>query len=226
MSDAGKLKLAVLISGRGSNLEALIGACAKPGYPAQIVLVLSNKADAMGLELAAGAGIPANAISHKEYPDRAAFDAEITRAIEASGADLICLAGFMRLLSDEFVDHWRNRLINIHPGLLPSFKGLDVPRRVLESGAKFAGCTVHYVRKEMDTGPIIIQAAVPVLVEDDEDSLAARVLAQEHVIYPLAVRWIAEGRVEILDENRTRIKGAQSEAQSAVGFEAGALVNP
>lgn len=213
-----RLKLAVLISGRGSNLKALVDACAATDFPAEIVLVLSNKDAAKGLDHARAAGIPHQAIRHADFPDRATFDREMTAAIEQTGAELVCLAGFMRLLSDEFVDHWRDRMINIHPSLLPAFKGLDVQERVLARGARFAGCTVHYVRREMDTGPIIVQAAVPVHGDDTPDSLAARILEREHQIYPLAVRWIAEGRVRVDDEDRATVDGA-----AAPG---GALVNP
>lgn len=214
-----KLKLAVMISGRGSNLQALIDACATPGYPAEIILVLSNRPDAKGLDRAAQAGIPTKVIDHKNFTDRATFDAEMTAAMEAAGTDLVCLAGFMRLLSDEFVDHWRDRMINIHPSLLPAFKGLEVQDRVLARGARFAGCTVHYVRKEMDTGPIIVQAVVPVLAEDTPDDLAARILVREHEIYPLAVRLIAEGRVTIDEKDRAVIAGAVSPERSVVNPE-------
>ncbi|UTW53099.1 phosphoribosylglycinamide formyltransferase [bacterium SCSIO 12827] len=213
-----RLKLAVMISGRGSNLQALIDATADPAFPAEIILVLSNRPGAMGLERAAKAGIPTRVIDHKEFTDRAAFDREMTAAMEAAGTELVCLAGFMRLLSDEFVDHWRDRMINIHPSLLPAFKGLDVQERVLARGARFAGCTVHYVRKEMDTGPIIVQAVVPVHPDDTPDSLAARVLAREHDIYPLAVRLIAEGRVSIDENDRAVIAGAVAQES--------ALLNP
>ena len=213
-----RLKLAVMISGRGSNLQALIDATADPAFPAEIILVLSNRPGAMGLERAAKAGIPTRVIDHKEFADRVAFDAEMTAALEDAGTELVCLAGFMRLLSDEFVDHWRDRMINIHPSLLPAFKGLDVQERVLARGARFAGCTVHYVRKEMDTGPIIVQAVVPVHPDDTPDSLAARVLEREHDIYPLAVRLIAEGRVAIDENDRAVIAGAVAQES--------ALLNP
>jgi len=213
-----RLKLAVMISGRGSNLQALIDATADPAFPAEIILVLSNRPGAMGLERAAKAGIPTRVIDHKEFADRVAFDAEMTAALEDAGTELVCLAGFMRLLSDEFVDHWRDRMINIHPSLLPAFKGLDVPERVLARGTRFAGCTVHYVRKEMDTGPIIVQAVVPVHPDDTPDSLAARVLEREHDIYPLAVRLIAEGRVAIDENDRAVIAGAVAQES--------ALLNP
>lgn len=213
-----RLKLAVMISGRGSNLQALIDATADPAFPAEIILVLSNRPGALGLERAAKAGIPTRVIDHKGFADRAAFDAEMTAAMEAAGTELVCLAGFMRLLSDAFVDHWRDRMINIHPSLLPAFKGLDVQERVLARGARFAGCTVHYVRKEMDTGPIIVQAVVPVHPDDTPDSLAARVLEREHDIYPLAVRLIAEGRVAIDENDRAVITGAVAQES--------ALLNP
>jgi len=195
-----KLNLSVAISGRGSNLKALIEACADPGFPAKIGLVISNKASASGLRFANDAGIPNLIFDHKAYNNRADFDRNMTGAMEKSGTDLVCLAGFMRLLSDEFCDHWRDRLINIHPSLLPSFKGLDVQQAAIDAGVRFSGCTVHYVRKEMDTGPIIAQAAVPVLSDDTAASLAARILIEEHKLYPHAVRLIADGRVTIDNE--------------------------
>ncbi|PPR68410.1 MAG: Phosphoribosylglycinamide formyltransferase [Alphaproteobacteria bacterium MarineAlpha3_Bin1] len=195
------MKIAVLISGRGSNLQALIDAENQPGWPAEIVLVISNVAGAQGLERAKAAGIPTTVINHKDFEDRETFDASMTEAIEKSaagnGAELVCLAGFMRLLSTHFIDHWRDRLINIHPSLLPAFKGLEVHQRVLDAGEEFSGCTVHFVRPEMDTGPILLQTKVPVQPGDAADTLAARVLEQEHVIYPEAVRLIAEGRVKV-----------------------------
>jgi len=195
------MKIAVLISGRGSNLQALIDAANQPGWPAEIVLVISNVAGAQGLERAKAAGIPTTVINHKDFEDRETFDASMTEAIEKSaagnGAELVCLAGFMRLLSTHFIDHWRDRLINIHPSLLPAFKGLEVHQRVLDAGEEFSGCTVHFVRPEMDTGPILLQTKVPVQPGDAADTLAARVLEQEHVIYPEAVRLIAEGRVKV-----------------------------
>ena len=212
-----RLKLAVLISGRGSNLQALIEACRNPAYPAEIVLVLASEPDAPGLERAKAVNIPARAVDHRDFSDRAAFEAALTKAIEAAGATLVCLAGFMRLLGGEFVRRWRDRLINIHPSLLPAFKGLHTHERALEAGVRIAGCTVHFVREETDHGPIIVQAAVPVHPGDDAAMLAARVLVQEHVIYPLAVRLIAEGRVKIVAE-RVVIADA--------GAPTGALVNP
>lgn len=205
------MKTAVLISGRGSNLQALIDAAAEPGWPAKIVLVISNVPGAKGLERAAAAGIAATVIDHRNFDTREPFDAAMTGAIEAAAAELVCLAGFMRILSTPFIDRWRDRLINIHPSLLPAFKGLDAHQRVLDAGEDFSGCTVHFVRPEMDTGPIIIQAKVPVRPGDDGEGLAARVLAQEHVIYPKAVRLIAEGRVRVEDE-RALIDGVPADA--------------
>lgn len=201
------LKLGVLISGRGSNLQALIDACADEAYPAEIVLVISNKADAQGLKRAQAAGIATLTISHRDYEDRDAFDAEISAALSDAGAQLVCLAGFMRLLGEAFVERWRDRLINIHPSLLPAFKGLNTQARAVDAGVRISGCTVHFVRPAMDDGPIIVQAAVPVLAGDDEDALAARILVAEHKAYPLAVRLIAEGRARVVNE-RVVIDGA------------------
>ncbi|NQV46327.1 MAG: phosphoribosylglycinamide formyltransferase [Rhodospirillaceae bacterium] len=187
-----RLKLAVLISGRGSNLQSLIDACADPEFPAEIVSVISNVPDVQGLERAAMADISAAVIDHRNFDSREAFEATLNAALDDSGADLVCLAGFMRLLTAEFVNRWRDRLINIHPSLLPDYKGLHVHERVIAAGEAFSGCTVHYVRPDMDSGPIITQAKVPVEPGDTADTLAARVLAQEHIIYPEAVRQIAE----------------------------------
>jgi len=194
------MKLAVLVSGRGSNLQALIDACAADDFPAEIALVLSNKADAYGLERARAANIPTVVLSHKNFEDRESFDEAMSAKIEESGAELVCLAGFMRLLSDGFVRQWRDRLINIHPSLLPAFKGLHVHERTIEEGARFSGCTVHFVRPAMDEGPIISQAVVAVHPTDTPDDLAARILEQEHIIYPRAVKYIAEGRVRVSAE--------------------------
>ncbi|MBT3358772.1 MAG: phosphoribosylglycinamide formyltransferase [Rhodospirillales bacterium] len=196
-------KLAVLISGRGSNLQSLIDACKDPDYPAQIALVISNKPDVFGLKRAEEAGVPTLVIDHRDFDGRESFEDALHEAISASKPDYVCLAGFMRILTDGFVTRWHNRLINIHPSLLPSFKGLHTHERALEAGVRFAGCTIHFVRPAMDDGPIIIQAAVPVRPNDDADTLAARVLEQEHKIYPLAVRLIAEGRVRVAHEKVT-----------------------
>ena len=192
-----KLKLGVLISGRGTNLQALIDAQANPEFPAEIALVLSNVPGAAGLDRCARANIPTRVIDHKDFDGREGFEDALHEALASAGAQLVCLAGFMRLLTDGFVARWRDRLINIHPSLLPAFRGLHVHERVIEAGVRITGCTVHFVRPAMDDGPIIAQAAVPVHVGDDADALAARVLAEEHRIYPLAVRLIAEGRVRV-----------------------------
>lgn len=211
------MKIAVLISGRGSNLQALIDACAKDDFPAKIVLVLSNKADAQGLHRAAQAGIATAVLNHKDYADREAFDQAMSERLEVADVDLICLAGFMRLLSDGFVKHWRDKVINIHPSLLPAFKGLHVHEQAIEAGVRFSGCTVHVVRPAMDEGPIIAQAVVPVLKGDSADDLAARILVQEHRIYPMAVRLIAEGRLRI---------SAERAIIDAPGPKAEAMINP
>lgn len=195
-----RLKVGVLISGRGSNLQALIEACAEPGFPARIVTVISNNAKAQGLKRAQGAAIATQVIDHRRFAERGSFDAALDRALRAAGVELVCLTGFMRLLTPDFVNHWRDRLINIHPSLLPSFKGLHTHERALEAGVRLSGCSVHFVRPEMDSGPVIIQAAVPVAAEDTPDSLAQRILAVEHRCYPLALRLIAEGRVRVVGE--------------------------
>ena len=183
-----KTPVAVLISGSGSNLQALIDACEASDYPARIVLVVSNKADAYGLTRARNAGIPTQSISHKDFPDRETFDASLDAAVRASGAEFICLAGFMRVLTAGFTERWEGRMINIHPSLLPSFKGMHTHRDALAAGVKIHGCSVHYVVPEMDSGPIIIQAAIPVKVDDTPETLGVRVLQAEHIIYPLALR--------------------------------------
>ncbi len=202
-----RLKIGVLISGRGSNLQALIDACAAPDFPAENALVLSNKADAYGLERATAAGVPGAVVSHRDYPgNKQAFEEAMDARLREAGVELVCLAGFMRLLSPWFVDTWRDRLINIHPSLLPSFKGLDTHERAIAAGVRFHGCTVHYVRPEMDEGPILVQAAVPVLPGDDAHALAERVLESEHRIYPQAVRLIAEGRTRV-EDGRVVISG-------------------
>jgi phosphoribosylglycinamide formyltransferase-1 len=202
-----RLKAAVLISGRGSNLQALIDACADPAFPAEIVAVISNVAEAAGLARAKDAGISTRVIDHRQFDSREAFDAALDAELEKSKAELVCLAGFMRLLSEWFVGKWRDRVINIHPSLLPAFTGRNTHERVLKAGVRFTGCTVHFVRPDMDQGPIIIQAAVPVHAGDDAAALAARVLEAEHRIYPEAVRLIAEGRVRVVADV-VRIEGA------------------
>jgi phosphoribosylglycinamide formyltransferase-1 len=192
-----KLKTAVVISGRGSNLRALIDSCAAADFPAQIVLVISNVAGAAGLAHAESAAIPTAVIPHADYETRDAFDAALDARLREAGAELVCLAGFMRILSDAFVRKWNGRLLNIHPSLLPAFKGTHVHEAAIASGVRLSGCTVHYVTPELDSGPIIAQAAVAVHPQDTADALAARVLEGEHKLYPLALRLIAEGRVQL-----------------------------
>jgi phosphoribosylglycinamide formyltransferase-1 len=211
---ARRMPIAILASGRGSNLQALIDACAAPNFPARIVLVGSNVPGAQALTRAEQAGIPTAVIDHKKLGSREAFDAAMQERIVASGAELVCLAGFMRILTAGFVTAFQDRLINIHPSLLPAFPGLNTHARELEAGVRFAGCTVHYVRTEVDVGPIIAQAAVPVQPGDDADTLAARVTAAEHRIYPQAVRWIAEGRVRVSGAH-VLIDGATTAAVAA-----------
>ncbi len=212
-----RLRVGVLISGRGSNMQALIEAAAAKDYPARIVTVISNRPGAPGLERAQAAGIPTLVIDHKAYDDRETFEDALDDALRAAKVELVCLAGFMRLLTASFVARWRNRLLNIHPSLLPAFKGLHTHERALEAGVRFSGCTVHFVRPEMDDGPIIAQAAVPVHADDTPDDLAARILAMEHKIYPLAVRLLAEGRV--------RVAGGHVMIEDA-DFEDATLINP
>ncbi|MBL8670947.1 MAG: phosphoribosylglycinamide formyltransferase [Alphaproteobacteria bacterium] len=199
-SASARLPVAVLISGRGSNMQALVAAARDPRYPAQVALVVSNDPKAAGLAAAAAAGIATAVVPHRDFPSRIAFDEALDRTIRAAGCRLICLAGFMRLLTAGFVEAWRDRMINVHPSLLPSFKGLDTHARALAAGVKLTGCTVHFVRPAMDEGPIIAQAAVAIRPDDDADRLAARVLAAEHRLYPLALRLVAEGRVRIEGE--------------------------
>lgn len=188
-------RVGVLISGRGSNLAALIRAAATPDYPADIALVISNRADAKGLSLAAEAGVRTSVIEHRPFKsDRAAHEATIDAMLREHNIDIVCLAGYMRLLTPFLVARWAGRMLNVHPSLLPAFPGLDTHARALEAGVKLHGCTVHLVTDATDAGPILAQAAVPVLPGDDEDSLAARVLAQEHRIYPMALALLASGR--------------------------------
>ncbi len=207
------MKVGVLISGRGSNLRSLVAATKEPGFPAAIVIVVSNKPDAPGLDVARAAGIPTAVVNHKDYPTREAFDAELDAVLCRAGVELICSAGFMRILSEGFVEAWRDRQLNIHPSLLPAFKGLHVHERVLETGCRITGCTVHFVRPAMDEGPIVAQVAVPVVPGDTPETLADRVLEAEHKLYPLALRLVAEGRTRIVGE-RVEIDGLPLEAQA------------
>ena len=206
--------IVILISGRGSNMQSLLAAAADGSLSVRVVAVLSNRPGAAGLETAGAAGIPTRVIDHTLYPDRESFDAAMAEAIDAFSPDLVVLAGFMRILSNGFVERYAGRMMNIHPSLLPMFPGLHTHRRALEEGVRIHGCTVHFVTPTLDHGPIIIQAAVPVLDGDDEASLAARVLAQEHRIYRQAVRWFSEGRLRLRD-GRVEVTGQQS-AESAL----------
>lgn len=206
------LKLAVLISGRGTNLQALIDACAQDDFPAEIALVISNVADVAGLDRARKAGIKTQVIDHREYESREKFDDAISSALDAHEIRLICLAGFMRLLTRSFVERWRDQIINIHPSLLPAFKGLHVHERVISAGVRITGATVHFIRVEMDEGPIIAQGAIPVGADDTPETLADRVLEIEHQIYPLAVRLIAEGKARVASEVVPYVKLADTRA--------------
>lgn len=206
------LRVGVMISGRGSNLQALIEACADPACPAEIVVVVSSRADAPGLARSAAAGIPSAVVAHRERRD---FAAEVDAQLCGRQVELVCLAGFLRVLDTAFVEAWRDRMVNIHPSLLPAFPGLHAQRQALAAGVRFAGCTVHFVRPEIDTGPIIAQAVVPVLPEDDEASLSARILEVEHRLYPLALRLIAEGRVRVAG-GRAEIAGGQAPEGAAL----------
>ena len=198
-----KLKVGILISGRGSNMAALIEAARAADYPAEIACVVSNRADAPGLATAAGAGVATAVVSHRDHADRESFDRALSAELERHGVQLVVLAGVMRIFSPWFPGHWDGRVINIHPSLLPSFKGLHVQRQALDAGVRLSGCTVHFVIPDLDAGPIIAQAAVPVLAGDTEEALSARILRQEHRLYPLVVRWFGEGRIVIADNGVT-----------------------
>ena len=189
-----KRRVGILISGRGSNMAALIEATRAPDYPAEIVLVISNEPDAAGLSYASSRDVPTAIVNHRDFASRDAFADVLDATLREARVEIVCLAGFMRLLATSFVERWRGRMINIHPSLLPAFKGLNTHARALDAGAKTHGCTVHYVEPELDSGPIILQAEVPVLPGDDEATLAARVLKEEHRLYPAALRLVAEGR--------------------------------
>jgi phosphoribosylglycinamide formyltransferase-1 len=205
----GRKRVAVLISGRGSNMAALIDAAKDNSYPAEIALVLSNRADAGGLLVARAAGITTEVVEHTQFgKDRAGFERAVQATLDKHRIEIVCLAGFMRLLTADFVGRWQERILNIHPALLPAFKGLDTHKRALEAGANVHGATVHFVVPEMDSGPIIAQGAVKVLAGDSEEALAARVLKVEHRIYPLALKLVAEGRVRI-EKDHSLIDGVR-----------------
>lgn len=207
--------IVILISGRGSNMEALLDAVAGGAIPARVAAVLSNRPQAAGLAIAAARGVPTRVVDHTVHAGREAFDAALAAAIDAFEPDLVVLCGFMRILTDGFVERYAGRLINIHPSLLPAFPGLDTHRRAIAEGVRVHGCTVHFVTPRLDHGPIIVQAAVPVRDDDDAESLAARVLAEEHQVLPLAVRWFVEGRLRI-DGLRVRVEGSPVDSRGLV----------
>jgi phosphoribosylglycinamide formyltransferase 1 len=190
-------RIVILISGRGSNMRSIVEGCAAEGWPAKVAAVISNRPAAGGLAFAAERSIATGVVDHKAFGSRDAFDGALAAAIDEHAPDLVVLAGFMRILGGDFVRRYAGRLVNIHPSLLPAFPGLHTHRRAIEAGCKLAGATVHFVTPELDHGPIVIQAAVPVLPGDDEHTLAARVLEREHVIYPRAVRWFVERRLSV-----------------------------
>jgi phosphoribosylglycinamide formyltransferase-1 len=196
-------KIVILISGRGSNMQALVEA----KLPVNIAAVISNNPDAPGLAYAKSHGITTTVVNHRDYADRETFDAALAQKIDSFSPDLLVLAGFMRILTDGFVNHYAGRMLNVHPSLLPSFTGLHTHRRALEEGVKIHGCTVHFVTPTLDHGPIVAQAAVPVLPHDTEQALAARVLKQEHKLYPQAIRWFAEGRLTLTEDGRVNLNG-------------------
>ena len=208
---------AVLISGRGSNLAALLAAAAEPGFPARIQLVLSNQPGARGLDLARAAGVAAEVIDHRAFSGREAFERALDDRLRDAGIELVCLAGFMRILGPVLVAAWQGRMLNVHPSLLPAFPGLDTHRRALAAGVRFHGCTIHVVTAELDAGPIVVQGVVPVGAADTEDELAARVLLLEHRCYPLALRLLASGRARVVGK-RVVIDGARAPAS--------VLINP
>jgi phosphoribosylglycinamide formyltransferase-1 len=208
-----KLKLGVLISGRGSNLKSLIEATKRQDFPAEIAIVIANAPNILGLEIAKAENIPLRTINHKAFNERKTFEDELHGVLMAAKVELVCLAGFMRILTGHFVNLWLDKIINIHPSLLPSFKGLNTHNRAIKSGARFSGCTIHFVRPEMDDGPIIIQAVVAIEQDDTADSLASRILIEEHKIYPLAVELIASKKVSIVN-GQVRLKNTTSPASS------------
>jgi phosphoribosylglycinamide formyltransferase-1 len=200
MTTSPKKRVAILISGRGSNMQALVRAMRSPAFPAEPALVISNRPEAAGLVWAEANGLNAIAIDHKQFATRVAFEARLHQTLLDHRIDLICNAGFMRMLTGGFVDRWRDRHLNIHPSLLPAFPGLETHQRVLDQGVLITGCTVHFIRTEMDSGPIVAQAAVAVIPGDTADTLAARVLDAEHKLYPLALRLVASGAVTVINE--------------------------
>lgn len=211
------MDVAILISGRGSNMQALLDACAADDFPAKIVRVISNVPDAQGLERAKAAGIPTSVIDHHNFPDRKSFDEALHDELTNCGAELVCLAGFMRILDSDFVNRWKGRMLNIHPSLLPAFKGLHTHERAIEAGVRFTGCTVHFVSPEMDDGPIILQAVVAINPDEGAAVLSGRVLELEHKIYPQSLRLVAEGRARI-SQHQVMVEKAE--------FSTASLINP
>lgn len=202
-----KKRVAIVISGRGSNMTALIKAAKAKSYPAEIVLVVSNRPEAKGLEIARAQGVPTVALDHKTFASRTEFDAALERELTAANIEIVCLAGFMRVLTDDFVKRWYGRMLNIHPALLPAFRGVDTHRRALHAGVKTHGATVHFVLPELDSGPMVMQEEVPVLADDTEATLAARVLKAEHRIYPAALKMLAAGKLRIEGDRVVAIQG-------------------
>ena len=207
-------RIVVLISGQGSNLDAIVRASEAQDWPGRVVAVISNRAEARGLQSAQAQGIATEVLDHKAFADRAAFDAALAGTIDRHAPDLVVLAGFMRILTPEFVGRYEGRMLNVHPSLLPAFTGLHTHRRAIEEGCKVAGATVHFVSAELDHGPIVAQAVVPVLADDDETTLAQRVLAAEHVLYPRAVEWFVRGELELKD-GRVTHRGREPQGWSA-----------
>ena len=200
-------RTAVLISGRGTNMSALVQAASNPSFPAEIVLVLADNPDAGGIEKARDVGVKTAIVDRRRFEDRTAFEAALQERLEEASAELVCLAGFMRVLSADFVDRWFGRMINIHPSILPSFRGVDTHRRVLEAGVKLHGCSVHFVKADVDAGPIIAQAAIPILPDDTPMTLSDRLLPVEHRVFPMALRLLASDAIRI-DGDRVRIDGS------------------
>jgi phosphoribosylglycinamide formyltransferase-1 len=201
-------RIVILISGRGSNMEAIVRACAEQQWPAAVVAVVSNRPDAAGLDFARARGLATAVVDHRAWPSREAFDQALAEVIDGFAPDLLVLAGFMRILGADFVRRYEGRFLNVHPSLLPAFTGLHTHRRALQAGCKLAGATVHFVTPELDHGPIVLQAALPVWPDDTEDSLSARVLTHEHVIYPQAVRWVVEDQLSVAQGIVTHKQGA------------------
>jgi phosphoribosylglycinamide formyltransferase-1 len=214
--DGARRRVAVLASGRGSNLQSLLDACAAPDFPAEIALVIVNVPDAPAIDRARAAGAPVTVIDHRGFASREKFDAALDKALREAKVELVCLAGFMRVLTADFVARWEGRLVNIHPSLLPAFTGLHTHRRALAAHVHRHGCTIHYVTAGLDDGPVIAQGTVPVLADDTEETLAERVLAVEHKLYPAVLRLIAEGKVRLEDGGVT-IDGASPETIAGIG---------